>query len=103
MAIRSETVTMFVCSDGKSFKDRLDAEVYEGVVLLKKVCERHGYSSAHFTRDDLFALLRDHAEDFHGALDVLVKAMVARRTREATGGQDDSPNPMHAIGQGRGD
>lgn len=104
MAIRSETVTVFVCSDGESFKDRLDAEVHEGVVLLREVCDRHGYSSPNFGREDLFALLRDHAEDFRDALDAYVKAVAARRAREASGRKDDSQsNPMHALGQGRGD
>ena len=39
MAIRTEVVTMHICSDGQSFEERALAEEHEALVALRAVCE----------------------------------------------------------------
>ena len=80
-----KTVTQYECSDGETFTDKLDAEIHEGRVGLKSVCDKHGYSSSHFDRDDLCILLVQHATEFRDALTAYVVPLSVKRARESQG------------------
>ena len=87
MAITQTTAVRYTCSDGTTFDDKLDAELHEAKLGLKKVCDEHGYSAPSFSRELLFGLLLENAPAFRVALDAYVRALVAKRTAEATGGK----------------
>lgn len=87
MAITQTNVVQFTCSDGTTFTDKLDAEIHEAKLQLKKVCDEHGYSAPSFDRGLLFDLLLEHLDDFHGALFGVARALEAKRASLATGGK----------------
>lgn len=85
--ITEETAVLFKCSDGQTFTDKLDAEVHEAELGLRRVCDAHGYSAPSFSRDMLFDLLAENAREFRDALDAFVRAVEAKRASRATGGE----------------
>lgn len=86
MAITEKPSVQYTCSDGTTFTDKLDAEVHEAKLQLKKVCDEHGYSAPSFDRGMLFDLLLEHMDDFHAALAGVARALEAKRRAQATGG-----------------
>ena len=87
MAITERAAVEYTCSDGTTFADKLDAEIHEAKLELKRVCDEHGYSAPSFDRGMLFDLLLEHLDDFHVALAGVARALDAKRAAQATGGK----------------
>ncbi len=54
MPITERKTTLYTCSDGQSFEDKLDAEIHEGRLTIRAVADKHGYSTESFSRDKGF-------------------------------------------------
>lgn len=81
-AVEIATVVRFICSDGREWKDKEQADVHQAEINLRAVCDRHGYSGS-TSRSALFSVLRENTGDFRDALDALAEA--DKRLRESSG------------------